>query len=384
MHATPRLALGGLGCGGEHEYVRQLAQALAASGWQVDVFTAATPEALWYDVLHAHGSTSAMLALRIMDELPNGALITSFADELPEEDVSEHGGSMSDDERRRISACIDASAILIARSPRERDALISLWGASRDRIRLIPCGVDVDRFRRVARTHARAALGIPNDDFVIMHVGHLRTGHGINDTIEALSILRHERHLCARLMVIGAGHMDSDDRRMSDEVRRLEAVAEMLGVRDALSFVGAKCGNVLRFYYSAADVYTTTPRTARAGMSALEAMACGTPVVGTSLGGVAYVVAHEETGLLVRPGEPAAIADAIHRLAEAREARLTMGAHGQQRAASMFSWSEVGRSLSQLYSDVAQSSRPHKQSRTDARKTLSDDGRAADGPLFGT
>lgn len=403
-HASPRAALGGVDCGGRNEYVRQVAQGLAASGCRVDVFTRHTGDTTstieqWtpqirlvnvpagparpvakeellqympeftrflldfiagegtrYHVMHANFFTSALVAIDVKQVTGIPVVVTLHA--LGAE-RKRHLGSADrfPPERTAIEerAVREADAV-IAESPDAREALITRYGASRARLRLVPCGVDSERFRPVPRPRARAALGIPADDFVLLRLGRLVPHEGTDDVIHAQGELRHLHGIEARLFVVG-GESDEPDERQTPEIARLRSIAEQELVSDLVRFVGRRCGDVLRFYYSMADVFVTTPWYETFGMTPLEAMACGTPVVGSAVDGIKYSVLDGETGLLVPPRDPRAISGAIRRLHASPELRATMGRRGRDRVVSAFSWFDVVRSIGALYDDVAFGSR---------------------------
>jgi D-inositol-3-phosphate glycosyltransferase len=407
-HASPRVALGGVDCGGQNEYVRQVAQGLAASGCFVDVFTRrinpsdpiveqwspqirivnvpagpATPiakeellphmaeftqflldfmtrEGVSYHVMHANFFMSAQVAADVKQATGIPFVVTFHA-------LGQvrrlHQGNADRFPLERIAIeqrVVDEADAVIAECPQDRDDLIEYYGARRNRLRLIPCGVDTERFRPVPRIRARAALGIPNDDFVVLQLGRLVPRKGIDDVIRAVARLRHQHLTDVRLLVVG-GDQPVLDERSSPELARLRGIAEQEFVSDLVRFVGQRCGDVLRFYYSAADVFVTTPWYEPFGMTPLEAMACGIPVIGSSVGGIKYTVLNEETGLLVPPRDPVAIANAIQRLVDSPELRAVMGGHGHQRASSAFSWFDVVRSIVLLYDDVAAAARTKRR-----------------------
>ena len=407
-HAAPRAALGGVDCGGQNEYVRQVAQGLAAAGCLVDVFTRRTDDASsaveqWtpqirvvnvpagparpfakeellpfmaeftrfllhfmeeegnaYHVMHANFFMSALVAADVKQATGIPFVVTFHA--LGEVRKRHQGkADRFPPERTAIEerAVREADAV-IAECPQDREDLMTLYGASRGKLRLIPCGVDSERFRPVPRARARAALGIPADDFVLLQLGRLVPRKGIDDVVRALGVLRHGHGIEARLLIVG-GESDEPDEHLTPEIARLRFVAEQELVSDLVRFVGRRCGDVLRFYYSLADVFVTTPWYEPFGMTPLEAMACGTPVVGSAVGGIKYTVLDGETGFLIPPHDPRAIAGAVRRLHASPELRAVMGRHARDRAVSAFSWFDVVRSISALYDEVAAGARESRR-----------------------
>jgi glycosyltransferase involved in cell wall biosynthesis len=124
-------------------------------------------------------------------------------------------------------------------------------------------------------------------------------------------------------------------------------------VTDRVNFLGRRPRARLRLYYNAADVFVTTPWYEPFGITPLEAMACSTPVIGADVGGIRYSVAHGETGLLVPPKDPLAVARGLVMLKRDPQRAQRMGAAGLARAKEMFTWESVADTLSEVYARVA-------------------------------
>src|SRR5688572_8513605 len=129
-------------------------------------------------------------------------------------------------------------------------------------------------------------------------------------------------------------------------------IADQYQIRDIVHFAGRKSRNMLKYYYSAADVFITTPWYEPFGITPLEAMACGIPVVGSAVGGIKMTVADGETGYLVPPQNPEALADRLAMLITRPRLREQFGASGRRRVQRFFTWDRVGAAIERLYREV--------------------------------
>jgi glycosyltransferase involved in cell wall biosynthesis len=165
--------------------------------------------------------------------------------------------------------------------------------------------------------------------------------------------LRDRYDIRARLAIVG-GETREADARATPEIGRLEAICEELNLLDQVTFVGSRLRSELRTYFSAADVFVTTPWYEPFGITPLEAMACRLPVVGSAVGGIKMTVADGETGYLVPPKNPAAVADRLSVLLANPRLREQMGLAGERRVKRLFTWDRVVSAIERLYFDVLQ------------------------------
>lgn len=175
---------------------------------------------------------------------------------------------------------------------------------------------------------------------------------GIDNVVRGIGICNRELNEDAHLYVIG-GNSDEANEIATPEIGRLRGIARDCGVADKVNFLGRHGRQRLKTFYNAADVFVTTPWYEPFGITPLEAMACGRPVIGADVGGIRYSVAHRETGLLVPPKDPASLADALAMLKRDSLLAERMGAAGLARARAMFTWSGVAQSLERVYARVA-------------------------------
>jgi D-inositol-3-phosphate glycosyltransferase len=397
-HATPLGIFGGVDSGGQNVYVGQLAKHLAAIGYQVDVFTrrdcqhlpdvvewqqgvriihvpAGPPICLskekllpyiaeftafvldWcrqhtaYDLIHANFWMSALVAADIKKILKTPFVVTFHAlgrvRRLYQGDADQFP-----DERFTIEDRIVQEAdYLIAECPQDREDLLRLYHANPNQIRVIPCGFDMAEFWAINKAHARSTLGLSPDEFLILQLGRMVPRKGVDNVIRAFACLLKQQSLAARLLIVG-GEADTPDPNLTPEIGRLSAIAQELGVASRVTFAGRKGREVLKYYYSAADVFVTTPWYEPFGITPLEAMACGTPVIGSQVGGVQFTVKDGETGYLVPPNAPELLAERLLRLAENLPLRSLLGQQAIRRCQEHFTWPKVTSAVAALYEDV--------------------------------
>jgi len=408
-HASPLGTFGGADSGGQNVYVGQLAKHLAALGYEIDVFNRGDsyelPEIVeWcdrvriihvpagpvkyvrkedllpymqefsayvlaqcvhtpqtYDLIHANFWMSAMVAAEIKRKLGIPFVVTFHAlgrvrrfyqgeaDEFP-------------DERFEIEDRIVAEADhIIAECQQDQEDLRSLYHADPGKISIIPCGFDPAEFWRVDQASARVMLGLLPEDLLILQLGRLVPRKGVDTVIRGTATLLKQHQITARLLIVG-GESEEPDSCLTPEIGRLQAIASSLGIESWVTFVGRRHREVLKYYYSAADVFVTTPWYEPFGITPLEAMACGTPVIGSNVGGIKFTVKDGETGYLVPPNNPDAIAERIAYLYQNPESQARLGSFGVKRAKALFTWQQVTSNVAALYEEVLATCTPaHKQ-----------------------
>jgi glycosyltransferase involved in cell wall biosynthesis len=407
-HASPLAAAGGVDSGGQNVYVAQVACHLARLGYSVDVFTrrdsATLPEVVeWkpavrvvhvpagpaafvrkedllpymddfaayvrdfthanggYDLVHANFFMSAQVAMQLKRALGMPFVVTFHA--LGRVRRLHHGDTDQFPARRlqiEDEAVRDADAV-IAECPQDRSDLTTLYGADPGRIAIIPCGFDKAEFWPIARPFARRALGYATDERMVLNVGRLVPRKGIDNAIRGVARLARSG-LRAKLVVVG-GNSDLPCPIATPEIGRLRALTEAEGIADQVVFTGRRSREFLKLYYSAADVFITTPWYEPFGITPLESMACGTPVVGSDVGGIRFSVADGMTGWLVPPNNPEALAERLGELYRDPERRREFGRNAIRRVNAQFTWPKVTRSIGGLYEQVIAGASPRPHSR---------------------
>lgn len=401
-HASPAALLGGEDAGGQNVYVDEVARSLAGLGCTVDVFTrrdaAAAPEImpwapgvrivnlpvgparfirkddLWpmmpdfrdalrqfairdgahYDVIHGNFWMSGWVALELKRQL--GIPVVQLFHALGTT-KRRHQGAADTSPAGRIAterAIIGGVDRIIATCPNERRELIEDYEARPARLTMIPLGVDTELFRPVEQGEARRRIGhgLTTDDRVIVYVGRMLPRKDIRCVVRALTYLdRGQSASPVKLLIVG-GESRAPDPAATPEIGELQRLAGELGVADRVIVTGKRDREELRDYYSAGDVMVTTPWYEPFGLTPLEAMACGLPVIGADVGGIAFTVRHGATGLLVPPQAPDALAAALRVLLADPARRACMGRMGRRRVVEEFSWRVVAERTAALYETV--------------------------------
>jgi D-inositol-3-phosphate glycosyltransferase len=414
VHASPLATLGGVDVSGQSLYTAHVADCLARAGHHVDVLTrrddpdlpaavdlrpgvrvlhidagpaAAIPkeellphmttfagasERLLrhsepYDVVHANFFMSGLVARHLKHALGVPYVMTFHTLGLVRRE-HQSGADTFPSERVGIEHALVADAdAVIAECPQDSADLVRLYEADAERLSLVPCGFDALEFKPTNMAVARAALGLHPDEFIVLQLGRLLPRKGIDNVIRSLAHL--PGRVPARVLVVG-GDSSEPDEQLTPEIARLRAIARECDVAERVTFVGHRRRDELRLYYAAADVFVATPWYEPFGITPLEAMACGTPVVGSDVGGISYSVSHGETGFVVPPRNPAALAAKLTELYDNPALARAMGRAGILRARSMFTWEQVTQQLIDVYQGVRQApsfaprQHPHQESKT--------------------
>jgi len=397
VHTCPLAALGGKETGGMNVYVRQVACELGRMGVHVDVFTRsqnptiprvvelgpgarvvhlpAGPEApmaraavhahleqfatgveefaldqgLAYDLIHSHYWLSGVAGLRLR-ETWGAPLVQMFhtlgrlKNSVAQSDA-ELEPTLRLDEEARIVAQADR---VVAANVVERAHLVWHYGARTERIAVIPCGVDTDLFQPMDPAKAKDLLELPPDP-MLLYVGRLQPIKGLDTLLEAMTMVPEP----ARLLIVGG----EQDARESAHGAALRGSLAALGLERRVHFLSAQPQRRLRLFYAAADATVVPSHYESFGMVALEAMACGSPVVASRVGGLTTTVQEGVTGRLVPEGDAPALAAAITRLLQGSEGRRL----GQQatRWAAEHRWPCVAEAVCRLYSELRAGARQH-------------------------
>lgn len=397
-HASPLAGAGSVDAGGQNIYVAQVARCLGAAGSEVTVFTRRdqlglpasvrmckgvrvvhvdagprrfVPKEMLLghmpaftrgvtdelarmggcDVVHANFFMSGLVAQYVKEKLGIPYVVTFHALGLVRR---AHQGTTDafPDSRIEIEHMLVKEAdLLIAECPQDEFDLRQLYGADASKIRMVPCGFDAREFSPMERRQARAALGLGDEDFIVLQLGRMVPRKGIDNVIRSLAHLPDSTRAQARLMVVG-GESPDGAALCSDEFLRLQDVARQCGVLERVTFTGHRGRHELRTHYAAADVFVTTPWYEPFGITPLEAMACGIPVVASAVGGLAHTVVDGATGYLVPPHDPQTLASRLQRLRDHPGLAQAMGRSGLNRVRAQFTWEQVSRSLLSAYAEV--------------------------------
>ena len=228
----------------------------------------------------------------------------------------------------------------------EKMDLENLYGISPEKVSVISAGVDTDIFYPVPKLKARVGLGLPDKE-TVMYAGRVEPIKGLDILVDSFKILNETRDV--HLVVVG-GSLSGDR-----ELDALRQRSKQLGILEKITFTGSVNQSELGRYYSAADVFVLPSHYESFGLVALEAMACGTPVVASRVGGIPSFVDDGETGYLItwRSAEP--FADRIEMLLENSDLRNFMSERARVKANSM-NWSTVAAEVADYYCNLARCS----------------------------
>ena len=388
VHGCPQALLGGKSAGGMNVYVSQIASSLGRKDIEVDIFTRShascanrinqvadnvrvihidagniedekdvikdtlsefennasnfvNREGTKYDLIHSHYWFSGKVGTLLARQWAIPHIVTFHT--LSENKIKARIGEMEPEERFYAEQEIAKTADrIVGFSEHEKSILINSYEAPSDRVSVIPCGVDIELFRPYTDLSAKKQLGLTNMT-VLLYVGRVEPLKGIDVLLKAASIMEHSANL--KVLIIGG------DDAQDQELCRLKTLAEELNVSDKVIFLGRIEQNELPVYYNAADICVVPSFYESFGLVALEAMACGTPVVASRVGGLASIVKNNITGLLIPWRFPETFADAIDSILANETNRKYMSDQSRTLALSL-SWDSVAQKLIETYNST--------------------------------
>lgn len=293
------------------------------------------------DALHANYWLSAVAAHRLKHELDLPLVATFHTLARVKADAGDAEPTSRVVAEEAVIGCCDT---ICASNPVEAEQLVELYGAPADRIEMVPPGVDHAFFSPGDRNGARQALGL-DDRPTLLFVGRIQPLKGLTVAVRALAELRDRR---ARLVVVGG----ASGTEGPVELARVRDLIDGLGLAGRVRFVEPMPHHQLSTYYRAADVVVVPSRSESFGLVALEAAACGAPVVASDVGGLRTLVADGETGYLVDSREPSAFAARVDELIADPFLAHRMGVEATRRA-DRFAWSTTAGRLRRLYADLS-------------------------------
>jgi D-inositol-3-phosphate glycosyltransferase len=389
MHTSPLAQPGSGDGGGMNVYVRELSSALARAGVRCDVYTRAFSPATGAvvdvepglrvhhvpagpvapvdkedlpalvdefadgvlermalghpaDAIHANYWLSGVAGHRIKHELDVPLVSTFHTLDRVKAEVDEAESRARAEAEARVIGCSDA---ILASCSVEADQLVDLYGADRGRIAIVPPGVEHAYFSLGDRSCARRALGLPAGRPVLLFVGRIQPLKGADVAVRAVARLEAERR--PLLVVVGGPSGPAGE----SELARLHRLVADLGLREAVRFFPPQPHELLSTFYRAADVCLVPSRSESFGLVALEAAACGTPVVASAVGGLRTLVDHASTGFLVEGRDPAAFAAYAAELLDNPVLAAEMAGRAASRARA-YTWSFAAARLRNLYSTL--------------------------------
>lgn len=394
VHGDPSVEFGKEEAGGQNVYVRCCGEALAELGWQVDMFTRKSSSEQSSIVQHSKNCRTIRLKAGPETFINRDELFRYLPEFLEAFKQFQHeectiyplvhtnywlsswvGMELGKTQmmkqihtyhslgavkyksiptipliaKTRLSVektCLETVDTVVATSPQERDHMRQLV-STKGKIEIIPCGTNVENFGSISQEQARKQLGLLPQEKVILYVGRFDPRKGIETLVRAVHRLYPEHPQDLKLIIAGGFTPGQSDGKERDRMGQL--VAE-LGLSEITVFPGRLDHTVLPVYYAAANVCVIPSHYEPFGLVAIEAMASGTPVVASNVGGLQFTVLPEKTGLLATPQDDSAFATAIDRILANPGWGKQLGKQARARVESQFSWQGVATQLSELYS----------------------------------
>ncbi len=402
-HTCPLATLGGKDTGGMNVYVHQLTRTLGKMGVRVDVFTRsqdehvphvlhdlgyhnrvvhipAGPEVplpkaeleryipkfvqgieafaesknIHYDLIHSHYWMSGLAAIELSEKwnipfLQMFHTLVLMKNRIAKSPQEKEGEYRILGEKKVISKANRIIAATLA----EKSQLEFLYEAPSSKISVIPPGVDIRHFYPIAKDEAKEVVGVPENTHTILYVGRIEPLKGIDLLIRAISIIQKNGDLecCPHNLVIIGGEPNAKTEDMNAEMARLQDMVEDLGIENFVIFLGKQDQQMLPYYYSAAEVVVMPSHYESFGMVALEAMACGTPVVASQVGGLAFLVRDGETGFVVPGNDVQKLAKRLVELIKNKELRDKLGSNSVQYA-QLYAWENISEKMIEVYHQV--------------------------------
>jgi len=402
-HTCPLATLGGKDTGGMNVYVRELTRQLGQMGIHVDVFTRsqddhvphvlhelgygnrvvhvpAGPEhpipdkqelasyipqfvegvkafacdkGITYDIIHSHYWMSGIAAASLSDIWSGTPIVNMFhtlgemKNRVARSEAEREGEYRINGEKQVIRR---ANRIVVA-TLAELTQLRFLYKADPSKMVVIPPGVDVSHFYPISSDEAKMYVGLEPEDRMVLFVGRIERLKGVDTLLEAMSCLQlNEANRPVHLAIIG-GNPGASREDMTVEMARLQKLCEDLGLDKSVVFLGKRDQDKLPYYYSAAEVLVMPSHYESFGMVALEAMACGTPVIASEVGGLAYLVRDGETGFTIPDQEPEALCDKLSWLLNDSQLHAMMSKKAVAYAQN-YAWEKIAKQIVEVFEEL--------------------------------
>ncbi len=401
IHGDPLAPLGGPHHGGQNVYVKELSRYLGAFGLSVDVFSrweseaqpspekysrgarviripVGPPEAIqkeniigllrdiasWipsyqiqqglqYKLVHSHYYLSGAIGIHLKNTwgIP---LVHTFHSLGAIKEESLGNLDTSPEARLEIEKklCLAADRI-IATNPQEKEDLIDYYQTDPSKITIIPCGVNLDLFTPLPQEEARNAIAFSSDNFLITYVGRLEERKGIDTLLKAIYLADNPS---IQAVIVGGPPTDKPFlswKDLSEEpYQKYMSMIDELGIEKQITFTGGKPQDQLSKYYSAADVTVVPSYYEPFGMTAIEAMACGSSVIASRVGGLKSTVKENLVGAFFEPRNPTLLAEKIKIIYDQPVMNAELRKNARPYVEENFSWKSVARSIGEVYGEL--------------------------------
>ncbi len=380
----------------QNVYVRKLGEALSRLGWQVDMFTRKTdatqsdivqhnlncrtirltagpeqflsrqrligylPEFLkqlcqfqkvnniYYGLIHTNYWLSAWVGMEFKKIQPLKHVHTYHSLGAVQYDVCNHFSNLTKIRLAIEKTCLETADLTIATCPQQKEYLRELVSA-KGNIAIIPYGIDTNEFGSVAHVTARKKIGIEPDVFNIFYVGRYGHHQGIETLLKAISKINLHNATNISINLVSSSH-----RHFSNQLERkhIENLTQSLGIAKITTLVEQLSREELAIYYAAADVCIVLNDYNLSGIVAMEAMASGTPVIASNVGGLKYVVDDEKTGLLYNCQDTFVLSQAICRMIAEPLWRYKLSISARERVEDLFTWDGVATQINEFYLEL--------------------------------
>ncbi|HQX01450.1 MAG TPA: glycosyltransferase [Anaerolineales bacterium] len=406
-HTCPLATLGGKDTGGMNVYVRDLTRELGRMGIHVDVFTRSqdehvphvvhelgfgnrvvhvpsgpeTPKAkselanyipdfvegikqfaiekgIHYDVIHSHYWMSGLAAEALSDAWGGTPIVHMFhtLGEMKNRVARSESERAGVDRLKGERQVLRRADRIIAATIAEITQLRFLYRAESRKLVIVPPGVDTSHFYPIPADEAKQYLGLKPENRMVLFVGRIEPLKGLDTLIQAMSCLDlQEIHRPVHLAIIG-GEPDVIPEDMTEEMTRLQKLCDDLCMGGMVVFLGKRGQDTLPYYYSAAEVVVMPSLYESFGMVALEAMACGTPVIASEVGGLGYLVQNDVTGYTIPDSDPAELCEKLASLLGDANLRESMGQRAAEYALD-YAWEKIAARIVEVYMGLVKDSR---------------------------
>ena len=401
-HTCPLATLGGKDTGGMNVYVRELTRQLGKMGIHVDVFTRsqddhvphvlhelgygnrvvhvpAGPEhplpkkelanyipefvdgvnafakekGIKYDIIHSHYWMSGLAAASLSDLWAGTPIVNMFhtlgemKNRVAQSEAEREGEYRINGEKQVIRR---ANRIIVA-TLAELTQLRFLYKAEQSKMVVIPPGVDLGHFYPIPSDEAKLYVGLKPEDRMVLFVGRIERLKGVDTLIHAMCCLQlKDISRPVHLAIIG-GDPSASREEMTVEMKRLQQLCDDLALGQTVVFLGKRDQDKLAYFYSAAEVLVMPSHYESFGMVALEAMACGTPVIASEVGGLAYLVRDGETGFTIPAEEPDTLCEKLTWLLTDGELHAKMSRQAAEYAKD-YAWENIAKQILEVYKEL--------------------------------
>ena len=407
-HTCPLATLGGKDTGGMNVYVRELTRQLGQMGIHVDVFTRsqddhvphvlhelgygnrvvhipagpetplgkremseyipqfvegvktfASERGITYDIIHSHYWMSGLAAASLSDQWGGTPIIHMFhtlgemKNRIARTEAEREGEYRINGEKQVLGRVDRITVATLA----ELTQLRFLYRADPNKMVIIPPGVDVSHFYPIPSDEAKTYVGLQPEDRMILFVGRIEPLKGVDTLLEAMACVQlDEVNHPVHLAIIG-GDPSASPEDMTTEMARLQKLCDDLGLDKSVMFLGKREQDKLPYYYSAAEVLVMPSHYESFGMVALEAMACGTPVIASEVGGLAYLVRDGETGFTIPAEEPETLCEKLSWLLNDKALHQKMSGQAAEYAQD-YAWEKIAKQIVDVYEELVEIKTP--------------------------